>query len=429
MMVRRISKAWFALCLIIVVTGGADAFAQNFTRERLFDNSIIPPGRNDPISARNFVRFGDDLVFIGSGFDTTNNRSFAGVYRFNAGSITTIVDTDDLAENGQAFNFFDGLSVQGSDLVITGRESDFRDRLYRFNDSQGLRSIANSLTTNIVSAAGLDSDSVHLFGQSSTGGVSPLIRIDGGVRSTVVSSATIMPDHDQPFASDTFRSITLRTTFTDSGEAVIIGFDQSDRSGRNGVYMTQAGDLVTVIDNTQTPTSIGQSLQDFIGPATFAERIGFGSVYEESGNSVFGLFETIGTGDIRTIVDTNTLIPGTNEAFGNELDLASLALGENTAIFLKTNQGSLLGSQLFFETGGLIGNLVTSGDMLDGETIQTMASPVSLGGNDFIIPIRFENGQQTYYAYSITAIPEPTSWAVLMIGAAVTGLRCRRRRR
>jgi hypothetical protein len=184
-----------------------------------------------------------------------------------------------------------------------------------------------------------------------------------------------------------------------------------------GVYTTATGTLTRVADNTIiAPGGTGAFTSFGFTPTINGTDVAF---YGASSGRT-GIYLSSG-GGLSVVADTTTAVPGGSGNF-TSFQSTGQALSGGGVVFQGT---SASGTGIYFAQSGTIQKVVATGDVLDGNTINTVAiSDFSYDGVNIAVRVGYTGGQAIY---TFSAVPEPTG--LVALGAAgLVAARLRRRR-
>jgi hypothetical protein len=316
-------------------------------------------------------------------------------------------------------------------------------------------------------------------------GFQGVFRFDGGALTTIADANTALP------ATDGKQSATLTFAFIPSAEHGAVAFNGQTSLGQ-GIFSDVTGTMKAVADRfTAVPGTPGAVFSSVGAPILRGGKIAFSSpqfavpngtgvvpgqgIYRadpadgtinrlvdlttaKPGGGTFGdlvhqfgdqlsladfdglhivfyvnttkaLYTDLdGGGGIRTVVDENTLIPGSSVHFGN---IGASAIDDGRVIF-SGGPGNLVfdpPTALYAWQDGSISRILSAGDIVDGKTVRSINFGAdSLDGDHFAAVLGFTDGTSAIYQ---TVIPEPAAAGLTASGLILLTLlrRGRTRRR
>lgn len=331
--------------------------------------------------------------------DSANNT--AGVYSGSGGAVTTIADLNTTTSGGQNFTYFGNSgSVHINDSGTVGFTAGLNsggEGIYTGNGGALTTITDRGAGFNLLSSGGINnSGEVSFTGFPTTGDDIGVYKGSGG------SLTTIATYNDQaPGAFDSFGSL---PDINDSGTVVF------DANGATGVYTGDGGATTKIIG-----TSSG-SFTQFVLPGI-----------NNSGTTAFTA--VTGTGDTAIYTSADLTNPTVDTSGGfSSFGITSLNNNGLVAFYANTQTGG--GLYMQDGLGGFI-TVAQVGQTFQGSTIDSLEFGPQ-GFNDsgqlaFIATL--SDGRQGIYRSSIVATPEPSTWAMMIIGGGMCLFWTRKRRR
>ncbi len=367
---------------------------------RVADDTTIPQGgsQNTVIITGPAIS-GSNLTFVGA--DASANFGYSRIYTATAGmtgaTLVANLSTAVPGQSGQTFTSFNPSAISGSNVVFGGA----------YSGGAGL--YLNTYGTTTISRV---VDASSTFGSGQTAGFT-------FVASTSVSGSTAsfstIYNH-----SATDSNLTLDGVFT----ATI--------NSSPGLTL-QAG------TTTAVPGRAGLTFTGFGNSTLTGSKLLFAAAYN-GGNGIYQL--TLGGSGPGLVADTSTTVPGqgvtTFTRFGsfstNGTDVVftgsygSTGGGSSGVDTLLDPRATSPGAGIFLESNGNLFNVISTGDILFGSTVQTV-SVGGFDGNELAFSYILANGQAGV-AVADLVVPEPSTsvGCVLLLGAMGLTLRRRARR-
>jgi hypothetical protein len=380
--------ALFLSCILGVLSISGVARADlDFTL--ISQTTGIPAGYQGPS-----INSSGTVAFIGN-----NPGGTLGVYTGNGGALTTIATLSSSTSSGQTFQSLgNGGSPHINDSGVVG----FTGILN--NDGQGIYTGNGGALTTItelspntgqVFSGGINNSGVVSFQAQSITGEVGIYSGNGGNPTAI---ATYDPANPGPF--DRFEGF---PSINDDG---VVAFNASNTSSNsNGVYNGDGASTTTVAD-----TSSG--FTQFLLPSINTD-----------GTTAFTGITSNGQAGIYTSADLANPIT----TFDGLL-YASLNDNGNVAFYTEDTSGNA-GIYMQDGAGGFI-TVAQTGQTFMGGVISSLQFG-SGGFNEFgqvAFVANFYGGGQSVYRASVVATPEPSTWAMMIMGAGVCVVLTRRRK-
>lgn len=411
----------FALLLFAFAIHASEYAQAQLGAEKIVDQLTPVPGEGFDFGGLNScIRDGDDVVFSASGMDL-NGDSYSGIYRWSAGTISTIMDSSFVSpgDEGLSDPTFDfvGSVVDNFDgsYLFSGRNSNGTNALYSVDNSGTISRETPAGHSRIYSRYNRNTDGTITF----RGGddlISPqgYYVTDGTIRTPIVDVSTSIPGGTGTFLEDSFL-----TTFNDQGT---IAFRGLGTGGQEGLYTNRNGSIEKVYDLNDVRPGSSQNFIGFFDPFVNGSDIAFLSGVASND---FGFYKVDQNGAFEILVDTSTIAPGSTNGFSS---LANLQFEGDSGVFMGiADPTETLFSLYGYTEGNQFSELLAPGDILDGKEILFLSAPRDFDGESFFMNVRFTDNVLAAYRFTLpSAVPEPGSAALVLFALAAIGARRKR---
>lgn len=395
-------RAMFGAALAAAGLACATSFGANVTGVK-----VVEIGDAIPATASTFsvlfdpVQGPGGVAYAGRGSGGEN-----GVFETQAGVTTQLFDNNATLPNGQSFFSFDNTpNVAGSGYVFAGFGSAYRG-IVRLDGGVNIAADVNTPfpigSSNFSSFGNTDTaGSSFAFRAASENLESAIIDANGGLNA-IVASGDAVPGGNL---------VNILANFDYDGSN--LAFRATDANGPATFLKTSSG-VARVVDTT-TPFPTGGTFQPNNNPLRITDD-GMYFVEANDTGEGYGIFFTDGT-TLTTLLTTDDFLPGGNELFTyfGDIELTS----DNGLIFeagdADFNNGIY---RLELDGSGLVRTILNDDDLLNGSVVTDTSFRLgAVSGTDLAAQITTADGRGIYILNA--AIPEPTSLALLAMGAAV----------
>ncbi len=412
----------FRVGLILLGLAAAGAVhAQVFTK--VADTATAVPN-----GTGNFAAFGNALAVDASGnvsFNENNGVTNNGIYLSTSGSLARVADLNTTIPNGTGnFTGFAGFGngLDGGRLAFRGTGASSQSGIYAYAGGS-LTRIADTATAipggtgNFTAfTTGYVDGTNYAFIGSGSASQQGLYVSDGTTVTRIADKTSTVPGIGGTYAWSSQLGY-------DGGN---LAFWANITGGTNpggivGGY-TPGGGLVTLASTATAVPGAGTNFTSFTSPVDLdGTTIAFRGQY--TGGA--GIFTTdLGGGAINLIADFATAVPGGSGSFTS---LQNPNISGSTVAFIGGFTGG--DSGIYFYDGAALQKIIDTNDLLDGKAITSFGlSENSLAGGYLAFRANFSDASVGLYTTQVSAIPEPSTYALLAGGLAL-GLAARRRRR
>lgn len=377
---------------------------------------------------------------------------------------TKIVDTSTVAPGGAGTNFrsLSSIDIDGGEILFRGQDSTTNGW---FTSQNGVirRAIDSTVTipgtTNRFSTSSSDIGSISngriaITQRGGTGG-SFVVEPDGSI-TEIVRVGDVVPIRGG--------------TFTGFGGTLIDGDRMVTRGNFSafgaGLYESTGEELSRIFDTQQNLNlpGINDSLRSFgLNDIEGETTLFLGGRF----NSQDGFYTIDGDGSVSTVVDINTAIPegtGTFTGFDSRFaqmdngDVVFFGRGDDSQLGIYVSRNGVLskvadrsdgfvdlrapvisGDRIFFQGGmagtgtgiyefhnGSLTEVIGNGDILDGRSISILQNQLAVDDNTLVFMASTGIGASAIYSTQFSAVPEPGSFAMMLLTGAVFVPRRRR---
>ncbi len=424
----RLTSLLFLLGAVFVL-GNCPTNAQTLQFREVLHSDTQVPGFG-PNTTASFVRSdGDEDVFIASGFNaTTNQNEFGIIRRSSDGSFSTLVDHNTIVSHPifsgtTTFSFIDAVDVFENDVFFSGRVST-DNYLYRLG-SGGTPQLIEQTGTSPRTFRNLrvlaNGDVVmHGSGTSSVFNNPGFYKNSGGTNTTIANRNTAVPSGTGNFDIDSFQS-----SRGDIGKNGSILFHGNNGAGLSGVYSDRSGTLEKIFDTNDFMPGTGEQFLGFADTEIDNNVAYFAAATVNASNNRIGFYSVDEAGNFDTLVNNDT--PYGDDEFLN-FDTFSLAVNGDAAVFraVTDNDPELV---TYYKVGSTFGELARVGDVIDGRQISFLAGASAAEEGEFYISFRFTDNTLGTYRVAVSAVPEPSLFAPILIAAGCCLTQRRHRKR
>ncbi|WP_147866866.1 DUF7453 family protein [Stieleria maiorica] len=403
--------------------------AQSFTFREVLHSDTQVPGFGPNFTGSFIHADGDEDVFVGSGFNPTTNQSEFGIVRRHTdGTFTTLLDHNTIVSHPvfsgtTTFSFVDAIDVLESDVYFSGRVS-FDNHLYRLGSdgTPQLMEQSGTAPSTFRRLRALPNGDVviHGTGTSSVFNNPGFYKNSSGTNTTIADRNTAVPSGTGTFDIDSFQS-----SRGDIGKNGSVIFQGTNGAGLSGIYSDRSGSLEKIVDTNDVMPGTGEQFFGFADP-TIANNIAyFAAATVNPNDNRIGFYSVDEEGNFDTLVNNAT--PYGNDQFLN-FDVFSLAVSGDAAVFQAvTNNDPEVAA--YYKSGSTFSELARVGDQIDGREISLIAGSSAAEDGEFYMSFRFTDNTAGTYRVAVTAVPEPSAFALIAIVSGVTVCRNRRRGR
>lgn len=232
----------------------------------------------------------------------------------------------------------------------------------------------------------------------------------GGTLQTIADQNTLSPEG---LTFSDFRNLSL-----DNGEVFFRASTRSPEDFRNGIYGTVGGTLRTIVDTSTLIPGSNNNFNSFFDLSADNGQVAFVGF---DSNSQRGIYSAMGD-MLQTIVDTNTLIPDSEDTFSF---FSNLSLNNGVLTFNGFADNGQAG--IYTTLGGELAKVITTGDTLLGKEVSFLDFAKSgVDGNSLAFKANFTDGTQGVFLANAVLhepekpIPVPEPGAIL--GLLATGI-------
>jgi len=379
-------------------------------------NTPIPGSDGDFAAFFDVSPSGNDVNFLGYAASDGGGTEPAGIYRHTSGVVDAIADISTAIPEGTGnfTSFGSPFGISGSDTAFLGYGSSQRGVYCAANGV--IRRVADLNTQapgqdeNFFTFAGTAvSNGVVAFHGRSTAGHEGVYVAAGGEPQIVADMNTPVPGGNGAFSNFTYAPDISGSN---------IAFNASNSAAQLGVYASMDENLQVVADlNTPIPGGTGNFTSlAFAQPSIDGDSIAFFG----QGSDLMGIYSTVG--GLHAVVDSNTMVPGTDETFGSFLFLASVS-GDDVAFM---GWPAFDADKVIYAAieGELI-RILGEGDVLDGLVVDNLLiGREALDVDQLGFSVVFTDGTRAAY---VATIPEPATLLGLLLAVGIHACRPRRR--
>ena len=354
------------------------SWAQPFTFDRIANQADIVPEQS-PLTFKGFhppSLAGSQVVFDAF-YDNGAGGNTGGLYlKTGTGALARVIDSDNalpgLGVNVFAFGSPGDVNASGTSVFMIAGPSPFTSKgVYTGTAGSGAIKVADINTampgegvnfTNFTSSHSIDTNGDVVFTGISTGGSSPSVmyRWNGTTLTKIVRRGDTVPG-----GGDTFTDVFSFGAIVRNGDIVFKASNSVSGGAGQGIYKFSGGTITKLVD-TSTP----------LGGGTFATNgfVGFSPSFDGTNVSFIGAGSggergvyLISGGNITTVADRTTTIPGTGDTF-TEFTISSI--DGDRIVFMGRGPNSLVGLYLYTISTQTLVKIIDSTEQLDGQGIQ-----------------------------------------------------------
>ncbi|MCG8403966.1 MAG: HYR domain-containing protein [Phycisphaerales bacterium] len=405
------------------------ASAGTFVFDKVADTSTSMPGGGGNFSSLFDASIsGDNVVFFGS----NSNFSQTGVYaKFGAGAVSLIANKSQPAPGGVGnFLLFQCPTISGNNVIFIAKDSNANtggsEGLFSKFGASPIGVIANqstpvpsgsSLFTDVGFHTSISGSAVSFRGARvpDFGGANDrqegVYTTAGGLR-RIANKGTAVPGGTGTFNGEPSGIGNFNDPVIEGMDTV---FQATGTSNQEGFYHFNgtSGTLSAIVDKSDTIpgtasnfTDFDNFTYDFDGSYTVFrgqnDTGAFPNVIHDAGVYV----ANVSTGNIMTVADLDTTVPGTtdtfdlNSQFGDLSPFSTVAISGGNVLFIADESSSSNVFSLFLweMTSGVITRIVGPGDTVDGKEVMGVGFRVRGGGaydgEKFVVSITFTDNSK-----------------------------------
>ena len=419
-----ISIRHFFLAGVASVAVAAPASAVTFTK--VADTGVAVPGSgtgNFTFFERSAVIRNGNVAFRGedANFDQ-------GIYFWDGSTITEIVHASDSVPGVPGETFEDGfdseLSLEGNTIGFEGFTSapNFNEAVITATTGGTLTNVADPVNTiNPVTGnpfTGINEPSISggfvaFQGEDVNIGQEGIYTNATGSLTTVITSGGALPG----IAGYTTTGFDSELSFSGNNIAIQANINDGTNFEQAILLATITGAITVIADtvNTISPTS-GALFDDLDEFSIDGANIAFGG---GSGASE-GIYTNIG-GPLTIVADTNTAAPGQGGELFTFFNEDEVSIGGDQIVF---DADTINGGGIFYWKNGLLGSIITDGQILDGKTVTDVdvLTDSAIDGNQAVFTAFFDDGSSgIFVANDVMSTVVPLPAGIALMGAAIGG--------